>query len=240
MKTSSIMSCLAVFCFLSCVPPAITVDPTLQAEAMPVKGRNGLQIGQVISYGNYRTSKVRRGWTKGYDYPFRVHFKGAKEKLHFTQFGPASQKAEVDCISKFKSVELRLLDDYFHIPLKVENFFAGNISFGENRPVWDFILYNPNGDFQQGKASAGYAQNSCERIEIQAVRGLKGQPQWMKDLAVYGHEFSFGNKVVAAVSTVNKGTVWIDDSLDAELKTVIAGIATGLLLRNDVEQAADL
>ena len=62
----------------------------------------------------------------------------------------------------------------------------------------------------------------------------------MKDLAVYGHEFSFGNKVVAAVSTVNKGTVWIDESLDAELKTVIAGIATGLLLRNDVEQAADL
>lgn len=240
MKTTSVIFTLALLGLFACKPAQITTDPTMNAEAMPVKGRNGLQIGQVISYGEYRTSKVRRGWTKGYDYPFRVHFQGAKEKLSYTQFGPNSLQAEVACISKFKSVELKLVKDYFRIPLKVENFFAGTIAFEEKKPVWDFILYNPNGDFLQKQESAGYAQNGTQQLDIQAVRGLDGQPDWMKKLGVYGHEFLLNGKIVATVSTVNKGTVWIDKSLDAELKTVIAAVSTGLLLRNDVEDAADI
>ncbi len=224
--------------FFSCKPAEIAIDSSLQAPAMTVKGRNGFQIGQKISFGEYQTGKVRRGWTKSYDVPFVVRFRGAKEKLSFTQFGPAGQEAEVACISKFKSTEIMTARDYFSIPVEIDNFFAGNIAFGENRSNWDFILYNPNGDFLRDQTSAGYIQNNSRTIDIKAIRGLKGQPDWMKELTVYGHEFSIDGKVVAAVSTVNKGTVWIEPGLDAETKTVIAAVATGLLLRTDVEEAA--
>ena len=229
---------LASTILFSCKPAEIAFDNSMNAQPMPVKGRNGLQIGQVIRYGEYKTDKVRRGWTKSYDVPFVVRFRGAKEKLSFTQFGPAGQSAEVACVSKFKSTELMTVRDYFSVPLDIDNFFAGNISFGENRPNWDFIVYNPNGDFLRDQASAGYVQNGSQRIDIQAIRGLKGQPGWLKELTIYGHEFRIGGEVVAAVSTVNKGTVWMDDRLDAETKTVIAAVATGLLLRRDVEEAA--
>jgi hypothetical protein len=224
--------------FFSCKPVEIAVDPSLNAQPMPVKGRQGLQIGQVIRYGDFKTDKVHRGWTRSYDVPFVVRFRGAKEKLSFTQFGPESQAAEVSCISKFKSTEIMTVREYFSVPVKIENFFAGNISFGKDKPNWDFILYNPNGDFLREDASAGYIQNGSKRIELQAIRGLKGQADWMKQLTVYGHEFRYEGKVVAAVSTINNGKVWIDDSLDAETKTVIAAVATGILLRNDVEDTA--
>ncbi len=222
----------------SCKPAEIAIDPTLEAKAMPVKGRQGLQIGQIIRYGEFKTDKVRRGWTKSYDVPFVVRFRGAKEKLSFTQFGPDGQQAEIACISKFKSTEIMTVRDYFSVPIDIDNFFAGNISFGENRPNWDFILHNPNGDFLREEASAGYAKSGAKRIDIQAIRGLKGQTGWLKELTIYGHEFRLDGKVVAAVSTLNKGTVWIEPHLDTETKTVIAAVATGLLLRRDVEEAA--
>lgn len=237
MKPLTLIALLAITSLFACKTAEIAIDPSLSAEAMPVKGRNGLQIGQVIRYGEYTTDKVRRGWTKGYDVPFIVRFRGAKEKLSFTQFGPGNARAEVAFVSNFKSTEIQLVRDFFGIPVDCQNFFAGNIAFDEGRSNWDFLLHNPNGDFLREKASAGFVQNGAKRIEVQAIRGLEGQPDWMKELTVFGHEFRLDGKIIGAVSTMNKGKVWIDTGLDAETRTVIAAVATGLLLRTDVESA---
>lgn len=215
--------------------PRVMLDPALQAEAMPVKGRNGFTIGQTIRYGDYLTSKVKRGWVSGFDVPFVVRFQGAKEKLSFTQFGPNGSKALVACISKFRSTELQLIRDYFYLPVKYHNFFAGSLVVDKNGEAWDFVIYNPDGDFLRRTESAGFIQQGSRRIEIQAIRGLEGQPRWMQPLAVYGHEFVIAGKTVGAVSTVNRGTVWIDESLDTQTRTAIAAVATAILLRTDVE-----
>ncbi|MDX1910971.1 MAG: hypothetical protein SFV22_05775 [Saprospiraceae bacterium] len=232
MKTT-IFSGLLALLIVSCKPAEIAINPQLNAQAMSVKGRNGFLIGQKIKYGVYHTDKVQRGWTQGYDVPFMLRFQGAKEKLRFKQYGPEGISAEVSCVSKFKNVELPILGEFFGIPLDYRNFFAGNIRVGD--AYWDFILHNPNGDFLREKKSAGMARYGDHVIEINAVRGLKNQPEWMKDLTVFGHEFSINGKVIGAVSTVNRGTVWIDESLDATHKTVLAALATGILLRTDVE-----
>jgi len=233
MKQNILIALLTSLCLFACKPAEVSLSPDLNAIAMSVKGRNGLQIGQVIRYGNYTTGKVRRGWTHGYDLPFMLRFQSAKEKMSFTQYGDKGQVAQVGCVSKFKSAELEIVRDFFGIPLVYKNYFAGNISMGTTN--WDFILHNPNGDFLRKKASAGFATNASRRIDIQAIRSLKGQPEWMDKLTVYGHEFLVEGKVVGAVSTVNRGKVWIDASLDADTRVVIAALATGLLLRTDVE-----
>lgn len=233
MKTKICIALLAMSSLFACRTPEITLDPALTARAMNVKGRNGFQIGQLIRYGGYHTDRVRRGWTKGYDIPFVLRFQKAQEKMSFTQFEPGGFMAEVTCISKFKSTELPIIRDFFGVPLEYQNYFAGNISTALDS--WDFIIHNPNGDFLREKASAGFIQNKFQRIQISALRSMKGQPDWMKALTVFGHEFEIDGKVVAAVSLVNKGKVWIDDSLNAETRTVIAAVATGLLLRTDVE-----
>ncbi len=238
MKTTPVFLLLVLASLFSCRSAEISIDPALNAPAMKVKGRNGLQIGQVIRYGDYSTDKVRRGWTKGYDVPFLVRFRGAKEKLSFTQYGPQSLQAEVACISRFKSTEVQLIPDFFGIPLDYQNFFAGNIVLREGSSHWDFIIHNPEGDFLRREASAGFAQSRAQRIDIRAIRGLEGQPKWMKQLSVFGHEFHIGGKIAGAVSTMDRGKVWIDESLDPETRTVIAALATGLLLRTDVEGVA--
>jgi hypothetical protein len=233
MKTITLFALLAATSFLACHTAEIAIDPSLNATAMPVKGRNGLQIGQVIKFGEFKTDKVQRGWTKSYDIPFILRFQGSKEKMSFTQFGPGGTEAAVACISKFKSTELNVIRDFFSVPLDYQNFFAGNIITPSTH--WDFIIHNPNGDLLREKASAGFVRCQDKQIDIFAIRGLKGQPDWMKELAVYGHEFILNGEIVGAVSMVNRGKVWIDENLDAETRTVIAAVSTGLLLRTDVE-----
>ena len=49
MKHYAFFIVLAFAGITACSTPEVAIDPSLQAEAMPVKGRNGLQIGQVIS-----------------------------------------------------------------------------------------------------------------------------------------------------------------------------------------------
>ncbi len=231
-----LLATLFAICFIACKTPQLELNPELNhIKALTVKGRNGLQIGQIIRFGEYKTDKVRRGWTGSYDVPFITRFSGAKEKLSFTQFGPEKAKAEVACVSRFRSVELPWINDFFQLPLVYKNYFAGHIALDHSN--WAFILHNPNGDFARLRESAGYAQNGQRRIDITAIRGLKGQPDWMKRLTVFGHEFSINGKVVGAVSTVNRGEVWIDESLDTENKTIIAALSTGILLRRDVEEA---
>lgn len=222
---------------IRCKTPELGINPELKADAMAVKGRNGWLLKQTISYGDFKTDKVRRGWTRSYNFPFFLRFQGAKEKLSFTQFGPNGTSAKVAFVSSFKTVELPLVNSYFNVPVSYKNFFAGTVVLNNGVQNWDFIIHNPDGDFMREKASAGMIKNGTQVVEIHAIRSIKGQPKWLEKLAVYGHEFSQNGKVVAAISNINKGTVWIDPALDSDRKTLIAAVATGLLLRRDMEEA---
>lgn len=226
--------CTIALVLTSCHPARLVIDPNLaeSTAALPVKGRNGFQIGQKLSFGEYETGKVRRGWTKGYDIPFRVRFQGAKEKLSYDLNDPQGAAADVSCISKFQAIELQLVRDYFSIPLKMENFFAGNILLEDGATNWDFIVYNPEGGLLLGGETVGYAQNGARRIEIVPVRQLEGQPKWLDPLTVYGFEFHIGGQVIGAVSLIDKGEVRLADGLDPEIRMVTAALATGLLLRH--------
>ena len=48
----------------SCTAAKVSVPASFsgQATKMPVKGINGWQINQHLSFGNYQTSKIKRGW----------------------------------------------------------------------------------------------------------------------------------------------------------------------------------
>lgn len=54
----------AVLLLYSCTPAKVAVPSAFSAAAtkMPVKGLNGWMINQQLSFGNYRTSTVKRGW----------------------------------------------------------------------------------------------------------------------------------------------------------------------------------
>jgi hypothetical protein len=235
MKNTIITLLIFTALLISCKTPEPVLHPTLRTRAMEVKGRHGWQINQVVKYGDFYTDKVKRGWTHSYDVPFFIRFSGASEKLSFTQFDSNMNSVKVACIGKLRSRELDILGDYFRIPLKFEHYFAGSAVIHEHQKAYDFVIFNPSGDFLREKASAGFVTDGSTRIEIEAIRRLKGQPKWMEELTIYGYEFFKDGKSIGAVSTINKGRVWLVKDLSEELKLILAAVSTGILLRRDIE-----
>ncbi len=228
---------LFVLITIGCKTPNLVIDQELLSSttALPVKGKQGFQIGQKIEFGKYKTNKVKRGWTTKYNIPFIVKFEGAKEKLNFKQYDGEGGCNEVFCVSKFTDHYVSHLGDFFNIPLEYEDHFAGSLYEEKNDVTWDFIIYTPDGGTFENTTS-GWIDNGRDKIEIRGVREMEKQKYLLK-LDVYEYEFFYKGKSIGAVQTVNNGRVWIDESQPDDIKRAIASVATGVLLRHDPKES---
>ncbi|MCF0073037.1 hypothetical protein LZD49_21330 [Dyadobacter sp. CY261] len=239
-KMKIYITAILVGSMLACKTAELKVDQDLknETEIYTVKGRQGSLIGQTLSFGTFKTNKIKRGWTFGYSIPFIVKFNGASEKISFTQFDANGLGADVALVSKFRETELSPLEDYFSISLKYKNFCAGSVKINETG--WDFIVHNIDGAERslKGNSTAGFIRNGQSRIEITGIRELEGASKLLTQNDVYGYEFRRAGKVIGAVSTINNGKVWFRNGLDEEMKLVLASVSSGLMLRNSVEDEA--
>lgn len=217
--------------FQACKTPDIRVHPELKAESTryEVKGRQGWMINQVVTFGEYTTSRIKRGWTVKYDLPFIVRFQGASEKLSYTQYDADSNRAEVSAIGKFRNTELPIINDYFGIPLDYKHYFAGTVYVPSSGRNYDFILYNPTTNWVLLKTN-GYVKGNQLDYNIVGVRKLEGKKYW--GIENLGYEFYDGPQARAAVEVINNGKVWLHDALSQEHKLVMAAVATALMIRN--------
>ncbi|CAG5002544.1 hypothetical protein DYBT9275_02915 [Dyadobacter sp. CECT 9275] len=223
---------------LACKTAELSVHQELEKETeiYPVKGRQGSLIGQVLSFGSFRTDKIKRGWTFGYSIPFIVRFNGASEKLSFTQYGSNGQTADVAVVSKFRETELSQLEEYFSISLKYKNYFAGTVKTSDPADNWDFLVHNVDGPGRSlnNKSTVGFIRNGHMRIEISGIRELKGSSSLLTQNEVYGYEYTLNGNIIGAVSTINNGKVWLKRDLSTPLKLLLASVSSGLMLRNSV------
>ena len=223
----------------ACNTPNILISDDLKANSsvLEVKGRQGWQYNQVIRYGEFSTSKIKRGWTTGYDMDFVIRFQKAQEKLSFIQFSPDQKQAEVLAVSKFKNTELDLLDGYMSFPIKYENSFTGTIINAETpNNSWEFIIHDPDGSLANIDDCGMAKDKSGNEIHIHAVKKLEGKNNWIQ-LGNFGYEFIYCGTSVGAVSTVNNGKVWIKKDICPDIKLVISCISTSLLVRHDMEDS---
>lgn len=224
------------FTAVACQAFDIAVSPQLEhsSHVYSVKGRNGFFLKQILSYGPYTTSKVKRGWIKSYNSPFTINFRGSSEKFSFTQYSKDSFAAEIFCLGKIKSIEYKPFSNFWGVPIEYENTFSGSIFLDENN-YWDFIVNNPEAGIGQGQfASSGYAKsNHGLRIDIVPIKKLsKGKNIFQ--IANFGFEFYINEKPIAAVSTIDKGKVWMDKTIEPELEKTVISLASAILLRSSI------
>lgn len=231
MKTPMLL--LAASLLLSaCKDYQIALQPDLRenAQLMTVKGRQGNMINQKVSFGEFYTDRVARGWTFKYNIPFIVRFEGAQEKLSFTQYDAAGNKAVVSAVGKFRSAELNLLGSFFNIPLNYKNYFAGSIYLPHTERAYDFVVYNPEANFVL-LPTKGQLQSGDLRIDISGVTKLHDQKVWNIDNL--GFEYFKGSQAVGAAQIFNDGKVWMRNGLDADERLVLAALSTALMIRNN-------
>ena len=225
----------------ACSTPSIVVSDHLRhgTQVMEATGRQGWQFNQVLSFGDYRTSPIKRGWTQGYQIQFVARFQKAKQKLSFTQQGPGGRQAEVLAVGQFENTEFDLLKGFLSYSTSYRNSFAGSIVPREGQGgSWEFVIHNPESSLPRD-ADTGMAQDSRGRkLLIRGVKKVEGQANWVQ-LDNFGFEFLLDGRAVGAVSTINSGRVWMRHDLDPELKQVVAALSTSLLVRHSLSESFD-
>lgn len=242
-QNSTIMKNLILFLFIgilfaACSTPNIVVDESLKnnTSVMEAKGRQGWQINQVIKYGDYTTSKVKRGWTSVREINFIARFRKAKQKLSFMQNTPDGLQADVLAVSSFEATEISLLNGFLTYAPQYEDVFAGTILTEEKE--WEFIIHNPEGSLPQDADCGVIRDTKGNEILIRGVKKVEGQANWVQ-LDNFGFEFIRNGQSIGAVSTINNGRVWMKDNLRPELKLVLSSISSSLLLRHSMQESFD-
>lgn len=217
--------------------PAMRLDPDLSGvEPMMVDGRQGWQVKQVIAFGEFRSGPVKRGWTRGYNYPFIVRFSAAKEKLSYETADAAGGRIEAFCMGRLSEQDFHKFHEYFEINLRTRDVFSCTLA-GAGSASYDFYVEDLNQNRTSGEVS-GSVRGAGIHAEIRPVWWLEsGKKSW--DVRPLGFEFVIDGVVAGAVETVNDGRVWLTADLPEAHRLVLSSVASALLLRSDLADHND-
>jgi hypothetical protein len=223
---------------LAAASQGIVVSDELKSNCviMDVKGKQGWQFNQVIRYGDFYTSKAKRGWPTGFDLGFVNRFRLTKEKISYTQYSPDSLSCSVLAVSKFLNFETEFLYGFMGLSYKYEDTFAGCIIPGNDTAnSWEFMVSDADVVLDKS-AGCGIAKDKKgNQIVIKGVTLLEGQAKWTAG-QVWGFEFFQDGKSIAAVSITGNGKVYMKNGLPPFMKLVISALSSSLLLRHDLSQ----
>ena len=187
--------------------------------AMPVEGRQGWQVKQVIRFGKFEIGPVKRGWTKGYDYPFIIRFTSAKEKLEFETRDGEGRLVRSFCAGKLSEQDFHKFYKYFDINLRSKDLFSCSIAV-EGREQADFYVHDLNQNRTSGTVK-GMIKDAGHEFEIRPVWHLdSGKKSW--DIRPLGMEFVSDGQVVGAVESIDNGRVWLHPDLNSERQLTLA------------------
>ena len=213
----------------------VKLPDALKTNALvyPVKGRQGMQLNQVISFGDFTTSKIKKGWTKtsGFTSGMKSVSKSS-QKFSFTQFAPDKSQAEVACLGELSKAELEVIRNLFSVGVDFKNCFTGSISIETDSLAWEFVIIDPDSKPENAVSSGFVRHGNVELIELYAITELERKkiPGFLQGV-VQGFVFRIDEQPVGAVSLYNKGTVVFSESASAEQKLVMSALSTALLVR---------
>lgn len=227
---------------VACKPAQVALQEGFAEKATmyEVQGKNGWQVNQTVRFGPYESTKIDRSMTFSYHIPFLVDFSGGKESLAFSLINN-DHNMGVSFLgdSRLKDTHLSLARGYFQVPLKQSDVFVGAIYFSQPEMLrYDFLLMNPNNNQLTAKTQGVVLdQQGNEYLSIRGITKLAGSK--IPQTEVYGYDVLMGGRAVATVELLNKGRIWLDNSLSEADKLLISGLATGLLVRTNVQEEVD-
>lgn len=236
---------------LACTTPQMLINEQLASQSIPmdVKGRQGLMLKQEISFGSYMSDRVQRGWTQTREWDtYLARLQDAKDKYSFTLFDTRPEVKAAYTVSasrNIKGIDLplgQLLGEGVHpalrelasFSMKAQDVFAASLYNNQRQDTWHIMILNPD-DIRKNGRYAGLLMNSEqeESIELVPVRKLQNGKTIGTDIV--GYDFVRQGKTLASVEILNKGRVWIDQSLDTNEQLILASASATLLLQQDLD-----
>ncbi len=257
-----IQSFLISSLFIACSPAKIAVNDEgwNQKEELTVKGRNGFFIKEKLSFGEFKTTAVKRSWTKGSSWGFgvpvgndwverlNIEFVRRKQTVRFSLTDGNGSESEVTAFSKVRWTDLsignnpnsvvNIIADILQIGDAGTNTYAVRIFTARNEHPWEMLIDN-NAAQRNAKTYTGLlARDKTNYYTIAPVYKLRNKQGKAVNLPLGGSVgFEFrkpGGETVAAISLIDNGVVYFGN-LSKNEKFLIANAAAALLLQQQLD-----
>lgn len=246
---------------IACSPAKIAVDDVGwdQKEELAVKGRNGFLIKQKLSFGEFKTTTVKRSWTKGSSWGFGIgvndwveqvgiEFSRRKQTVRFHLTDATGNESQVTALAKARWTDLtigrnpnsalNIIGDLLQIGDAGSSTYAVRIATSQNAEPWEMIIDN-NAAQRNAKTYKGVlAKGKSEYYIITPVYKLmnkQGKAVALPFGGSVGFEFQKPDGgTVAAVSLIDNGVVYFN-KLSTDEKFLLANAAAALLLQQQLD-----
>lgn len=246
MKTSKWLFLSLAIYTSACTTPQMLLQEPLASEAapMPVKGKQGWLINQKLSFGNYQTDRVQRGWTFSYGIDlFLTELQGAQQKFSFTMEDEKGQRYTVMSahqlrgavipVDRFTPSAKPVVQELLSFTVQTKDMMAATLYDHQQQESWHMLMMHPEDFRKNGKYVGLLSSEAATPIQIVPVRKLAEQKSWGADIV--GFEFQQEGESLAAVELLNQGRVWIDPTLADDMQSLLAAACATLLLQQEIE-----
>lgn len=236
---------LPVFAGLSlsgCQMAHMALPEALQSETseLTVEGRFFLIFSDSFQFGPYRVTDVDRGWTTtgGYSLSigdFDFGDSEAEQSYEFSINEPDRPSRDVQCTTTADWSQM-----------ETDGFLGGRfgVEFSSNQQLV-CTLTQDGGEAPLKLAMAlsaaagetalqGVMMVGATQIDISGTHGVDATPLHVRTPT--GYIFHIGARPVGAVEVINKGTVWLNNSLTPETRSALAAASSVLLLYQDAQE----
>jgi hypothetical protein len=256
---------LGTLAFLAgCAPFKLSVSDELKNDhdEYAVKGRQGILINQKLSFGDYKTTKVKRSWTKGTSSRFGIGTGGVtqadwmnlisleyidkKQTVNFS-LTDGSLNSEVFCVSRFKAQDLQIgksENSILNIGLDLSGAGGSSSSLyyvqiytqGDGGVPWQLVLDNQRSQSQAKHYVGLLGKSKTDYYTIHPITKLEKNGKSGNILAgSVGYEIkNASGRSIAAVSLMDKGVVYLGKTT-AEERFLLANLSAAILLQQQID-----
>jgi len=252
-----------IIVFSQCSAPKIAMsDPSLAQQEFKVEGRQGLLLKQKLKFGDYHTTSVKRSWTrtesnqKGWG-PGRASNAlfsevltldkiNKSQSLRFEMEDNAGGQSEVYCMSRFNSQNLRfgknpnsvgsIAMELFLKTSDTENSFYVQLYTNQFDRPWELLLDNEAWQAQSNTYQGLLSQDKENYYTLVPITHMLTKNGKAGKILFGSIGFEFrdkNNKAVAAVSTIDKGLVYLGNISPKE-KFLIANACAAILMQEQL------
>lgn len=259
-KIISILISIVIVC-TNCSPAKMALDTPgwAQHETLTVSGKKGLFSKERMHFGEYRTTAVKRSWIKGsgshyglgtgipgnHDYTNIISLNQIRKKqtIRFSLTDEHKNLSEVYCVSKFNATGITVGNNpnsIFNVALDLllspvgSNTYYVQLYHQQGERPWEMLIDNDKSQ-QKPRSYIGYLNYSRDRYyTIHPVYKMENKNGKASNILFGAVGFEFRNsagKPVAAVSTLNKGVVYLQP-LPANERFLLANACAALLMQD--------
>ena len=204
-----------------CTVARMEVPQTLMenSDELAVTGRQGFTWGKDLTFGDYKLTRIKRGWTTTTSWGIMFWSKSkATRKFQFDMKSPYRDGwTEVLAVTNARTQEFDFAGRDWEATLAFATEYLTVADFHMDDELWTVVLAsNPD----TGNIMEGVITNGKRQIKIEATRKLQGAAYDIADEV--GYYFAENNEYIGAVENINAGAVFMQRTIDSKTRDLLA------------------